>query len=139
MAGEDELVPQVHERGPVDVAADVDGLALAQDDFVGSGVLPAVGEVDLPAGCGPVQVQRRHHPLVVERREPGLVVWSRLWPNRPDAVIRFELPADDAGHGTDLTWSLLLGEPEPDASLLGHIRKRINVLINGDLRFSFGQ
>jgi hypothetical protein len=34
---------------------------------------------------------------------------------------------------------LLDDEPEPDASLLGHMRYRLNQLINADLRYTFGQ
>ncbi len=78
-------------------------------------------------------------PEVLECEEPELVVWSSLWPSRPDAVIRFELPLDAEGQGTDLTWTLLVHEPEPELALLSHLRKRINVLINAELRYSFGQ
>lgn len=77
-------------------------------------------------------------PQVVESVRPQLVVWSSLWPQRPDALIRFDLPADAAGQGTDLTWTLLVEEPEPHPALLGHLRKRINELINAELRYSFG-
>jgi hypothetical protein len=58
---------------------------------------------------------------------------------RPDAVIRFELPLDGERQGTDLTWTLLADEPEPGPPQTGHLRKRINVLINAELRYSFGQ
>lgn len=78
-------------------------------------------------------------PDVVEAVRPGLVVWSSLWANRPDALIRFDLLQDDSGQGTDLTWILLVDEPEPHPALLGHMRKRINELINAELRYSFGQ
>lgn len=78
-------------------------------------------------------------PHIVEAARPELVVWSSLWPQRPDALIRFDLPADASGQGTDLTWTLLVEEPEPHPSLLGHLRKRINELINAELRYSFGQ
>ena len=78
-------------------------------------------------------------PQVLEATRPDLVVWSSLWPQRPDARIRFDLPPDSAGQGTDLTWTLLVEEPEPHPALLGHLRKRINELINAELRYSFGQ
>jgi len=77
-------------------------------------------------------------PRVLEAVKHDLVVWSSLWPKRPDAIVRFDLPRD-GGSGTDLRWTLLVGEPLPDASLLGHMRKRLNRLINADLRYSFGQ
>ncbi len=78
-------------------------------------------------------------PMVVESRHPDLVVWSSLWVKRPDARLRFDLPADRARQGTDLCWTLSIDEPMPEASLLGHMRKRVNELINRNLRYSFGQ
>ena len=80
-----------------------------------------------------------HPPDVLEAVRPHLVVWSSLWPQRPDALLRFDLPPGASGQGTDLTWTLLMQEPEPDPALLGHLRKRINQLINAELRYSFGQ
>jgi hypothetical protein len=77
-------------------------------------------------------------PRVVEARPPELVVWSSLWPSRPDALVRFDLTSDGHG-GTDLRWTLLVAEPAPDASKLGHLRKRLNQLINAELRYSYGQ
>ncbi|HYZ55417.1 MAG TPA: hypothetical protein VE733_18205 [Streptosporangiaceae bacterium] len=52
--------------------------------------------------------------------------------------MRFDLPAD-GGQGTDLRWTLLVDEPMPDAALVGHMRKRLNQLINANLRYTFGQ
>jgi hypothetical protein len=78
-------------------------------------------------------------PVVLEVEEPVLVVWSSLWPHRPDARIRFELRGDASGSGTDLRWVLLVAEPLPDASLTGHLRKRLNQLVNAELRYSFAQ
>ncbi|TDC73541.1 hypothetical protein E1193_25355 [Micromonospora sp. KC606] len=77
-------------------------------------------------------------PQILEAANPRLVVWSSLWPRRPDAQVRFEL-SSDGGAGTLLHWKLLVAEPLPDPSLLGHLRKRLNELINADLRYSFGQ
>jgi hypothetical protein len=78
-------------------------------------------------------------PEVLESREPAYVVWSSLWPRRPDARITFELPPGRAGGGTDLRWTLTVDEPVPDDSLTGHLRKRINTLIHADLRYTYGQ
>jgi hypothetical protein len=66
------------------------------------------------------------------------IVWSSLWPRRPDATIRFDVDTD-GGCGTRLRWTLLVAEPIPDQSLLGHLRKRLKELINADLRASFDQ
>ncbi len=77
-------------------------------------------------------------PLLLEVDEPHLVMWSSLWPERPDARVRFDLtPRDDSG--TNLRWTLLLDPPAPDSSLLGHLRRRLNELINANLRYSLGQ
>ncbi|MFJ8582253.1 hypothetical protein [Micromonospora sp. NPDC093277] len=77
-------------------------------------------------------------PRILHAEHPHLVVWSSLWPRRADAQVRFDL-APDGGSGTRLCWSLLVAEPLPDPSLLGHLRKRLNELINANLRYAFGQ
>ena len=77
-------------------------------------------------------------PRVLEQQAPHLLVWSSLWPHRTDALVRFDLPYDSEGAGTDLCWTLLLEAPLPAPALLGHLRKRLNELINNDLRCSFG-
>lgn len=76
---------------------------------------------------------------MLEQVYPTLVVWSSLWPSRPSDRIRFDI-GDHSG-GSMLRWTLLcpLRAPEPDASKLGHLRKRLNVLINEDLRLAYGQ
>ncbi len=77
-------------------------------------------------------------PKVLESVRPQLVVWSSIWMQRPDAVIRFDLVAGADGDGTDLTWTLLVEEPEPHTALIRHLCKRVNELINAELRYSFG-
>lgn len=77
-------------------------------------------------------------PTVTESDQARLVVWSSLWPRRPDATVRFDLSATSDG-GTDLRWTLYMDEPEPDAGLVGHLRYRLNELINANLRFTYGQ
>jgi hypothetical protein len=76
-------------------------------------------------------------PTVIRAEPPDLIIWSSLWPRRPDALIRFDLAP--AGGGTDLRWTLSVDEPAPDDSLVGHLRKRLNQLVNADLRYTFGQ
>lgn len=101
-------------------------------------VFDALTEPERP-GCRPWLrlLEDEVRPLVLERDEPGLVVWASIWPQRPDAVIRFDLPP--GGGGTDLRWTLSIEEPVPDEALVGHLRKRLNQLINAELRHSFGQ
>ena len=77
-------------------------------------------------------------PRILRAERPHLVIWSSLWSRRPDAQVRFDL-ASDGGGGTQLRWTLLAAEPLPDPSLLGHLRKRLNELINANLRYTFGQ
>lgn len=76
-------------------------------------------------------------PRVLTAEAPNVVTWSSLWPGRADATVRFDLASD--GQGCDLRWTLLLDEPLPDDSLLGRMRKRMNQLINANLRYTFGQ
>jgi hypothetical protein len=52
-------------------------------------------------------------------------------------VVEFDLHA--ARGDTDLRWTLYVDEPVPDAALTGHMRKRLNQLINANLRYTFGQ
>lgn len=85
-----------------------------------------------------VLLDDEHPPSVVQAEELALVVWSSLWERRPDVRIRFELH-DDGHGGTDLRWVLHAEEPAPDESLTGHLRKRMNVLVNANLRSTFGQ
>lgn len=76
-------------------------------------------------------------PVVVERHEYDLVVWSSLWVKRPDARAQFDLEA--SGSGSDLRWTLYIEQPAPDAGLIEHMRKRIGELINANLRYTYGQ
>lgn len=76
-------------------------------------------------------------PRIFEAVKPTLVVWSSLWPDRADDQICFDL--EPAGSGCSLRWTLsTFGDP-PDAGRLGRLRYRPNFLINGELRYSFGQ
>lgn len=77
-------------------------------------------------------------PRVLEAEEPGLVVWSSLWPRRPDDVVRFELSAVDGGE-TRLRWTMTTEADPPDAGFIGHARFRLNHLLWSDLRLSYGQ
>ncbi|MGW4718370.1 SRPBCC family protein [Nocardia sp. NPDC004260] len=77
-------------------------------------------------------------PVVVEAEEPNTVVWSSLWPSRPDDLVRFELAAVEGGD-TLLRFTLLTSDRAPDQSKTGHLRRRLNQLLFADLRYSYGQ
>ena len=77
-------------------------------------------------------------PSVIRAEAPSTVVWSSIWLKRPDAILKFDMPSD-GGSGTDLRWVLLVDEPPPADALIGHMRKRVNQLINANLRYTFGQ
>jgi len=75
-------------------------------------------------------------PEVLESNRPDRVVWSSLWPSRPNDQVVLELSA--AGPETALRFTLLTPDEPPDESKTGHIRKRMNHLLFADLRFSYG-
>ena len=77
-------------------------------------------------------------PVTITTDPPHTVTWSSIWTRRPGAVIRFNL-STDGSDGTSLRWTVLVSEPAPDAALVGHIRKRMNELINANLRYTYGQ
>lgn len=76
-------------------------------------------------------------PTIIDAARPDYVVWSSLWPERPDARLRFDLAA--ARGGTDLRWTLHLDDPLPEARFVRHIFQRIGELINANLRHTYGQ
>jgi hypothetical protein len=76
-------------------------------------------------------------PRVLESVEPRLVVWSSIWPETPEQIIRFDT-APDGQNGTSLTWTLT-SPTELDDAAVNHRRYRLNRLIWADLRYSYGQ
>lgn len=75
-------------------------------------------------------------PKVVASEEPSFVTWSSIWIKRSNAQIRFDIAPGQ--QGCSLRWTLL-DHDDPGPELVGHIRKRLNQLINAELRCSFGQ
>jgi hypothetical protein len=75
-------------------------------------------------------------PRIVESVPPNLVVWSSIWMKRPEAQVRFDIEPGRSGCG--LRWTLL-DVDDPGPALVGHMCKRLNQLINAELRYSFGQ
>jgi hypothetical protein len=75
-------------------------------------------------------------PRILRAERPRLVVWSSLWPDRPDDEVRFDL-GSDGGAGCVLRWTLLAAREAPGEERRGRMRYRLNTLINNNLRQSF--
>jgi hypothetical protein len=71
-------------------------------------------------------------PRVLQAVRPCLVVWALLWPGRPGDQIRFDIEDER------LTWTLMGEATAEDEPHLDQLRYRLNVIINADLRYSFG-
>ncbi|WP_148616004.1 hypothetical protein [Nocardioides rubriscoriae] len=76
-------------------------------------------------------------PTVVSATAPTRVVWSSLWPGRPDDEIYLDLSR--VGLETALGFTLLTPDEMPDEATTNHLRHRLNRLLFGDLRLSYGQ
>ncbi len=76
-------------------------------------------------------------PRILSAEKPRLVVWSSLWPRRPDDEVHLDLTA--VGAETSLRFTLLTPDELPDQSTTGHLRHRLNHLLFADLRLSYGQ
>jgi hypothetical protein len=75
-------------------------------------------------------------PQIIESEGHHLVTWSSLWIKRPEARVRFDIESRE--QGCQLRWTLL-DVDDPGPALVGHMRKRLNQIINAELRYSFGQ
>lgn len=76
-------------------------------------------------------------PSIVMSQEPNVVIWSSIWQKRPAAQVRYDIEGGE-GSGCSLRWTLLDAD-DPGPALVGHMRRRLNELINAELRYSFGQ
>jgi len=75
-------------------------------------------------------------PQAIRVESTSVVVWSSIWSKRPQAEVRFDVHGGPSG--SQLRWTLHDVE-DPGPALTGHMCKRLNELINRDLRHSFGQ
>jgi hypothetical protein len=76
-------------------------------------------------------------PRVLEAQNSQRVVWSSLWPSRPQDEVHLELTEV---HGeTQLRFTLLTPTELPDESNARQLRKRLSHLLFADLRYSYGQ
>lgn len=86
-----------------------------------------------------ILIEDEQEPEVLQTSSPNFVSWGSIWPHRPHIQVRFEI-LDDQHGGSDVRWTLLYNDGIIyDASAVGHMRKRMNELINGHLRYAFGQ
>ncbi|MEU8377748.1 hypothetical protein [Streptosporangium sp. NPDC048865] len=76
-------------------------------------------------------------PRILRAVEPELVIWSSLWPERPDDEIRFDIRP--VASSCSLRWTLSTPGEAPEQAVINALRHRLNFLINAQLRFSFGQ
>ncbi|WP_296607027.1 hypothetical protein [Nocardioides sp.] len=74
-------------------------------------------------------------PEVLGAARPHLVVWSSLWPARPDDRVEMTLTA--RGTETLLGFRLLAPGAPPGDDLTQRIRYRVNRLLYDDLRRSY--
>jgi hypothetical protein len=76
-------------------------------------------------------------PRVLDAERPGQVLWSSLWPSRPRDEVHFKLTS--VGSETLLRFTLLTPDDLPDDGRVGYLRRRLNQLLFGNLRLSYGQ
>jgi hypothetical protein len=66
-----------------------------------------------------------------------LVVWSSIWEDEPELRVEFSIEPDRGG--SLVLWRLLGHEGQLTPEDVGRRRRRLNQLINGQLRSTFDQ
>lgn len=74
-------------------------------------------------------------PTVLEADQPSSLVWSSLWPSRPDDQVVLTVAPDGPGSTLEFRW--LAAGDAPSESTTSHIRRRLNFLLYGALRTSY--
>lgn len=105
--------------------------------------LPAPARVVRDNLIAPESGSREWLSLRSEEAQPRIlavsdesVVWSSLWPDRPNDEIRFEVAVKNSE--CLLAWELFVDAPEPDDNEAQAMASRVNKIVNNDLRRSFG-
>jgi hypothetical protein len=75
-------------------------------------------------------------PRVLEAARPTRVVWSSLWPRRPDDQVLLDL--EPVGSETSLRFTLRTPHEPPDDVTIRRLRYRMSVLLYAELRYSYG-
>jgi hypothetical protein len=73
----------------------------------------------------------------LEAQQPRHLVWTSLWPDRPNDQIRIELAA--TGGETSLRFVLLTPDQAPGDEKTRDLRRRLSHLLFADLRYSYGE
>lgn len=76
-------------------------------------------------------------PRVLDGSEPGRLLWSSPWPDRPDDVVEIRLTPE--GVETRLGFRILTPVTPPAADEALARRTRLSRLLFAELRYSFGQ
>ncbi len=74
-------------------------------------------------------------PDVTDGERPRRLVWSSLWPARPDDRVEFTFRSD--GSGTHLAVVVTAVDP-PELEWAAHVRRRLDELVYGGLRLTYG-
>ena len=77
-------------------------------------------------------------PVVLRAEAPYLLVWSFLWPDRPQDAVRLDLAAVHGG-GTRLRWTWLSAAAPPGPARVREVRARLGQLLFGRLRETYDQ
>lgn len=85
-------------------------------------------------------VQDEIGPWITHLEGSDQVIWTSLWPRRPDLFITFTVTPESGGVGCRLRFVVTADATWPvEDGLVGQVRYRLNQLINGNLRCSYGQ
>jgi hypothetical protein len=76
-------------------------------------------------------------PRIIEAVKPSRVLWSSLWPGRPDDQVLLRLTP--TGVETTLQFTLKALDEAPDQAAALHLRHRLSTLLFAELRYSYGQ
>jgi hypothetical protein len=82
-------------------------------------------------------LEDEQEPAILEQDPPHRLVWSSFWPHHPTARVTVELERELDSTGSFLCWSLDVDAPGPDPRAVGHLRQRMNKLLNSHLRDYF--
>ena len=76
-------------------------------------------------------------PRILEAERPHRVVWSSIWPSRPNDQVHFEL--SPTGNETLLKFTLRTPSERIDEAEMLRLRHRLSELLFAELRYSYGQ